>query len=92
MPAKGGFVAAECNGIIFTKWRDKIEVSFISTICDNTLQIQIMMDIRVSKPKSIGQYDLAMGGGDMKDQIFEPYLMERNQAKNWCMIFFKRLQ
>jgi hypothetical protein len=72
-------------------WRDRTEVLFISMFHDSTLQTQIIRHIGVSDSKSIGQYDLAVGGGDLKDQIFEPYIIERNQGKNWCMKFFKRL-
>jgi hypothetical protein len=61
--AKGESVAAQCNGIMVMKWRDKREVSLISTFHDNTLQTQIMTGIEVSKPKSVGQCDLAMEVG-----------------------------
>jgi hypothetical protein len=69
--AKGESVVAECNGMMIMEWRDKREVSFIP------LQMQTVRGTEVSKPKCIRQYNVAVGSMDLKDQMVQPYLLER---------------
>jgi len=45
----------------------------------------------VLKPKCSRQYNLAKGGVDLKDQMVQPYLLERKQAKKCYMKSFSRL-
>jgi hypothetical protein len=52
------------------KWRDDREVSFIPSDTNSR-------GTEVSKPKFIRQYILAVGSGDLKDQMVQPFLLER---------------
>ena len=67
--AKGESVAAECNGIVVMKRRDKKEVSFISTFDDSSMQTQTVWDSEISKRKCIRHLKLAMVGVDLKGQM-----------------------
>ncbi|KAJ8708355.1 hypothetical protein PYW07_010480 [Mythimna separata] len=43
------------------------------------------------KPQVIVDYNKGMGGVDRKDQMLEPYLLERKRCSKWNMKVFKRL-
>ncbi|KAJ8716130.1 hypothetical protein PYW08_013415 [Mythimna loreyi] len=43
------------------------------------------------KPQVILDYNKGMGGVDRKDQMLEPYLLERKRCSKWNMKVFKRL-
>jgi hypothetical protein len=88
--AKGESVTAECYGTTVMKWRHIREASFTSTFHDSSMQTQTVRGTEVSKPKCIRQYNLAIGGVNLKDQMVHPYLLERKQAKKWCVKFSKR--
>lgn len=42
------------------------------------------------KPQSILDYNRSMGGVDLKDQMLEPYLLERKRCAKWYLKLFKR--
>ena len=88
---KGEIVAAESNGIMVMKWKDKKDVSFITTFHDNSMSTKQVRFKQVTKPTCITQYNHSMGGVDKKDQMIQPYLLERKRTKKWYIKLFRRL-
>ena len=43
------------------------------------------------KPVSVPEYNKNMGGVDLKDQLFQPYLLERKKMTKWYIKQFRRL-
>ena len=56
---------------------------------DDTLQTQRIRGIDVWKPQCIRQYNLAMGGMDLKAQVVQPHVLERKWAKKCTVMFVK---
>ncbi|XP_046402046.1 piggyBac transposable element-derived protein 4-like [Ischnura elegans] len=88
---KGEVIAYESNGIMVMKWRDKRDVAMISSFHDDGMIERHIRGVNVSKPKCVHEYNLAMGGVDLKDQKLQPYLVERKRGLKWYIKFFKRL-
>jgi hypothetical protein len=45
----------------------------------------------MQKPVSVLDHNENMGGFDLKDQLFQPYILERNKMSKWYMKLFRRL-
>ena len=43
------------------------------------------------KPVSVLDYNENMGGFDLKDQLLQPYLLERKRMNKWYIKLFRRL-
>jgi len=43
------------------------------------------------KPVSVLDYNVNMGGVDLKDQLLQPYLLERKKMTKWYIKVFRRL-
>jgi hypothetical protein len=43
------------------------------------------------KPVSVTDYKQNMGGIDLKDQLLQPYLLERKKMTKWHIKLFRRL-
>ena len=43
------------------------------------------------KPVSVLDYNENMGGVDLKDQLLQPYLLERKKINKWYIKLFRRL-
>jgi len=43
------------------------------------------------KPVSVLEYNENMGGVDLKDQLLQPYLLERKKTTEWYIKLFRRL-
>ena len=43
------------------------------------------------KPLSVLYYNENMGGVDLKDQLLQPYLLERKKMSKWYIKMFRRL-
>ena len=43
------------------------------------------------KPVSVLDYNENMGGVDLKDQLLQPYLLERKKMTKWYIKLFRRL-
>jgi len=73
------------------KWKDKKEVTMISTYHGQETKIkQTKCKQEKQKPVSVLDYE-NMGGVDLKDQLLQPYLLERTEMSKWYMKVFGRL-
>jgi hypothetical protein len=74
------------------KWRDKRDVSFISTFHNNEMSTKKKVRGKdVTKPSCILEYNSCMGGVDKKDKMLQPYLMEHKRSKKLHLKLFRRL-
>jgi hypothetical protein len=65
---KGDIIVQHSDGVMVMKWKDKKEVSFISTFHDASMVTQQKRGIVIKKPACIVECSKAMGGVDLKDQ------------------------
>lgn len=66
--------AKYCNGIMVGKWRDKRDVTYISTEFVNTMtEVNNKRGIAKVKPLPIDKYNKNMGGIDKQDQMMSYY-------------------
>ncbi|KAJ8711774.1 hypothetical protein PYW08_008728 [Mythimna loreyi] len=93
---KGEFVARHSGDVSILSWQDKKRVTMIST-CHGSATALPTVSSRPPyrpapfKPQVVLDYNKFMGGVDMKDQMLEPYLIERKRCGKWYMKLFKRL-
>ena len=96
--SKGDIITAASDGILFLKWKDKREVTILTTIHDNST-ISKRRRTRsapggfedVFKPHAIEQYNRYMGGVDKMDQYLSYYGFPRRTFKWWRKAFFSLL-
>lgn len=84
----GESVAKICNdGVLVGKWRDKRDVSYITTEFSNKMiDYQDRRNREKQKPEPIYHYNQYMGGVDRQDQLLAYYPCERK-----CMRWYKKL-
>jgi len=80
---KGELVAQHSGPVSVLKWKDKKEVTMISTYHGEETRMKLMKCRQEKqKPVSILDYNENMGGVDLKDQLLQPYLLERKKITN----------
>ncbi|KAG5863118.1 hypothetical protein JTB14_014938 [Gonioctena quinquepunctata] len=80
--AKGNTIARYAEGIIIGKWRDKRDVSYISTEFENNMiEIETRRKEKVNKPLPMVQYNKYMSGIDRQDQMLSYYSAERKTIR-----------
>ncbi|KAK5648157.1 hypothetical protein RI129_003049 [Pyrocoelia pectoralis] len=80
---KGETVAKYANNVMIGKWRDKRDVTYISTEFKNNLQTFFnKRGKEVSKPLPVLKYNNYMGGVDRQDQ-FMSYYPCRHKSLRW---------
>ncbi|XP_063932857.1 piggyBac transposable element-derived protein 4-like isoform X2 [Zophobas morio] len=93
---KPGDVIAKCdelNGIIMGKWRDKREVTFISTEYSATLQeTQNRRGQKKMKPEAIIYYNKFMSGVEHKDQMLAYNACDRKTIRWYKKLGLHTLQ
>jgi hypothetical protein len=72
-------------------WHDKKKVTMISTYHTDEMRESISRGKEVVKPDAVSDYNSHMGGVDLKDQMLQPYLLERKKGSKWHVKLFKRL-
>ncbi|XP_026728124.1 piggyBac transposable element-derived protein 4-like isoform X2 [Trichoplusia ni] len=93
---RGEFIARHSGDVSILAWQDKKRVTMIST-CHGAYTALPTVPTRPPsrpvpfKPQVVLDYNKFMGGVDMKDQMLEPYLLERKRCAKWYMKLFKRL-
>lgn len=93
---QGQLVARHSGDVCVLSWLDKKRISMIST-CHGSATALPNVSSRPPprpepfKPQMVLDYNRSMGGVDLKDQMLEPYLLERKRCAKWYIKLFKRL-
>ncbi|XP_041984607.1 piggyBac transposable element-derived protein 4-like isoform X2 [Aricia agestis] len=93
---RGEYIARHSGDVTVLAWQDKKLITMIST-CHGASTALPTVSSRPSsrpealKPQVVLDYNKFMRGVDMKDQMLEPYLLERKRCKNLYTKLFKRL-
>jgi hypothetical protein len=89
---KGELVTQHSGPLSVLKWKGEKDVTMISTYHGQETRIKLMK-CRQEKPKpvSVIDYNKNMGGVDLKDQLLQPSLLERNKMTKWYIKLFRRL-
>lgn len=74
-------------------WKDKNEVTMLSTLYDNSTQIvkrtkKQGVAEEIVKPTTVCKYNESMGGVDLADQYISSYGFTRKSLKWWRKVFF----
>jgi len=81
---KGEMVAQHSGPVSVLKWKGKKDVTMILTYHEQETRIKLMKCRQEKqKPISVLDYNENMGGVDLKDQLFQPYLLERKKMTKW---------
>ena len=88
---KGELLAQHSGPVSVLKWKDKKEVTMISTYHAQETRMKLMK-CRQEKQKTVSvlDYNENMGGVNLKD-LFQPYLLERKKMTKWYIKLFRRL-
>ncbi|KAJ8943558.1 hypothetical protein NQ314_009712 [Rhamnusium bicolor] len=79
---KGNTISRYAEGIMIGKWRDKRDVSYISTeFGNNMIEIETRRKEKVNKPLPILQYNKYMSGVDRQDQLLSYYSADRKTIR-----------
>ncbi|XP_045506093.1 piggyBac transposable element-derived protein 4-like [Colias croceus] len=96
-PLKRGEIIARHSGdVSVLSWQDKKRITMISTCHGSYTALPRVQSKHMSravpyKPQVVLDYNKFMGGVDLKDQMLEPYLLERKRCQKWSMKLFKWL-
>ncbi|PNF34265.1 hypothetical protein B7P43_G16895 [Cryptotermes secundus] len=87
---KGEVVSAKCGKLVALKWKDKRDVSVLTTKHSDEMQpVSQKGGLEfVNKPICVIEYNKYMGGVDLKDQLLETFLLERKRQKVWYKTLF----
>ncbi|PIO10564.1 hypothetical protein AB205_0122880 [Aquarana catesbeiana] len=67
----------QCNNLLAMKWRDNKNVFVLTSLhADTTVQIPTGTGV-VENPLCVHEYNQNMGGVDLNNQLFAPYLIAR---------------
>lgn len=86
---RGETIARYSNGVMIGKWKDRREVSYISTEHLNVMeQVKNARQQISTKPLPIIRYNACMSGTDKQDQMLSYYLCERKTIRWPKKLFF----
>jgi len=88
---KGEIIARHSGPVTVLKWRDKRNVTIVSTYHIADTQRVSNKGKETEKPLSVVDYNHNMGGVDLKDQLLHMYTVERKKMTKWYLKLFKRL-
>jgi len=89
---KGELVAQHSGPVSILKWKGKKDVTMISTYHgEETKMKRTKCRQEKQKPVSVLDYNKNMSGVDLKDQLLQPYLLERKKITKWYIKLFRRL-
>jgi hypothetical protein len=89
---EGELVAQHSGLVSVLKWKDKTEVTIISTYHRQETRMKLTKHKQEKqKPVSVLDYDDNMAGVDLKDNLLQPYLLERMKMTKWYIKLFRRL-
>lgn len=90
--AEGHYFGRHASDVAVLSWQDKKKVSTISTYHGAEMELGPSRGRpNIYKPKVVRDYNKYMGGVDKKDQMLEPYLLERKRCQKWYHKMFKHL-
>ncbi|XP_041979520.1 piggyBac transposable element-derived protein 4-like [Aricia agestis] len=93
---RGEYIARHSSDVTVLSWQDKKRVTMISTCHGSSTALPTVSSRLPSsrkvrlEPQVVLDFNKFMGGVDVKDQMLEPYLLDRKHSKKWCMKLFKR--
>ncbi|XP_041971703.1 piggyBac transposable element-derived protein 4-like [Aricia agestis] len=92
---RGEYIARHSGDVTVLSWQDKKRITMISTCHGSSTALSTVSSRPSSRkvplvPQVMLDYNKFMRGIDVKDQMLEPYLLERKRCKKWCMKLFKR--
>ncbi|KAL0895498.1 hypothetical protein ABMA27_011608 [Loxostege sticticalis] len=95
---QGQMIARHSGDVMVLSWQDRSRVTMISTCHGSATALPTVASASKPtsrpvphKPQVVLDYNKFMGGVDLKDQMLEPYLLERKRCSKWYMKLFKRL-
>ena len=89
---KGETVSAFRQKSMVLKWKDKKDVSILSTFHDNAMVNTVSRrGAQRSKPQAIANYNKNMGGVDLSDNLLTHYSSARNRLKKFYIKMFRHL-
>jgi hypothetical protein len=89
---KGEHFGQQSGDVAVLAWRDKKRVTMISTFHKDDMRVFVnRANKQVTKPVVVCDYNKNMLGVDLKDQMLQPYMIERKKGTKWYMKLFKRL-
>jgi len=89
---KGELVAQYSGTVSVLKWKDKKEVTMISTFHGEETRMEVTKCRQEKqKPVSVLDYNENISEIDLKEQLLEPYLLERKKISKWYINLFRRL-
>ncbi|KAJ8723667.1 hypothetical protein PYW07_007647 [Mythimna separata] len=93
---RGQFIARHAGDVCVLSWHDNKLITMISTCHGAAAGLPRVPSkpgsrLLTFKPQVVLDYNRSMGGVDLKDQMLEPYLLERKKCSKWYMKLFKRL-
>jgi hypothetical protein len=89
---KGKMIAQHSGSVSVLKWRDKKDVAMISTYHgEETRKKLTKRGQGKEKPVSVVDYNKNVGGVDLKDEVLQPYVLERTKMTKWYMKMFRLL-
>jgi len=81
---KGELVAQHSGPVSVLKWKDKKDVTIISTYHGEETRVKRAKCRQENrKPVTVLDYNENMGGVDLKVQLLQPYLLERKKMTKW---------
>jgi hypothetical protein len=88
---KGEHCGQHSGDVAVLAWQDKKRVTMISTYHKDDMCVVVNKANRVqSEPMVVYDYNVNMLGVDLKDQMLQPYLLERKKSTKWYLKLFKR--
>ncbi|XP_052739767.1 piggyBac transposable element-derived protein 4-like [Bicyclus anynana] len=92
---KGEYIARHSGDVSILSWQDKKRVTMISTCHGSSTALPTVSSRPKSrpipfKPQMVLDYNKFMRGVDLKDQMLEPYLLQRKRGPKWFIKLFKR--
>ena len=89
---KGELVVQHSGPVSILKWKYKKDVTMISTYHGEEKRVKrTKCKQEKQKPVSVLDYNENTGGVDLKDQLFQPYLLERREMTKWYIKLLRRL-
>ena len=88
---KREIIARHTGPVIVLKWRDRINVTMVSTYHSAGTHRISNKGKETEKPLCLIDYNHNMGGVDLKDQLLHMYMTKRKKMTKWYLRLFKRL-